>query len=319
MILLADIGGTNARIGWLTDPWRPGLRVPAASTFKSASTAFATLEDFVRAAVEQIGIADKGVVDAVFSVAGPVRDGCVRLTNLDWPLASEQAIREMFGFRSCRFVNDLVAATWGVTGLIDGLLATTLQPGDSTEGARNVLLNVGTGLGVAYWSGTMQAFRVDGSEAGHMGFAPSSPEDFDYGQALHARHGRATWEYVLAASGLAELHNHFARQVVASSSAVVAEARGGDATALASITRFSRLLGEYAGDLALGAPAFGGVWLIGGVVDGLGELLDVAAFLEGFHAKGKMAPLLREVPVRKITEQGLGLVGAWRIATEQSQ
>ncbi|NIQ96420.1 MAG: glucokinase, partial [Desulfuromonadales bacterium] len=46
-----------------------------------------------------------------------------------------------------------------------------LQIGDNVPGGRSLLLNVGTGLGVAYWSGRDDSVRVDGSEAGHAGFA----------------------------------------------------------------------------------------------------------------------------------------------------
>ncbi|NIQ96419.1 MAG: glucokinase, partial [Desulfuromonadales bacterium] len=56
----------------------------------------------------------------------------------------------------------------------------------------------------------------------------------------------------------------------------------GDAAARRATDRFSAMLGAYAGDLALSAPAFGGVWITGGVLDGMAELFDTRRFRDGF-------------------------------------
>lgn len=313
-ILIADVGGTNARIGHLREAWQPGRRLADADLLRLGSSTFTTFEDFVDAALEQLGIDNSRGMDAVFSVAGPVVGGRVQLTNLDWAPADEAALEKRFSFRRCRLVNDLVAATWGVTGLGTSLVAgQQMQAGTSDASSRKMLLNVGTGLGVAYWSGEGEQFRVEGSEAGHAGFAPPA-DAMDLMAFMQSRYGRVSWERILAGSALSELHHYYAGEAVDQSSAVVTLAQRGEAAALDTIARFSRLLGVCAGDLALSAPALGGVWLTGGVVGGLGQLLDVDQFLEGFLDKGRMQPLLRRVPVFKITEQGLGLIGAWRIA-----
>lgn len=313
-ILIADIGGTHARVGYLHHPWSPGARLVRDAISQLESSQFSTFDDFLRAALEHLGVASVAVTDAVFSVAGPVVDGGVHLTNLSWPRVEAARLREAFGLRSCDFVNDLVAAAWGLTGLpATSAAGVTLQQGAKSAG-RQALVNIGTGVGVAYWSGEADTFRIDASEAGHMGFAPPSAETSALLDALHAQHGRVSWERVLAGAGLAELHEHFTGTVAGSPAEVVASARAGDAPALASIARFSHLLGVYAGDIALGAPALGGVWLIGGVLDGLDDLLDAEQFVDGFLSKGPMSWLLRDVPVFRVTEPGLGLLGAWRLA-----
>jgi len=317
-ILIADIGGTNARVGYLQDAWTRGARIADESRFKLGSVDFDTFEDFVRAALERANVGESRGIDAVFSVAGPVTAGRVHLTNLDWPAVEEAAIREAFGFRSCRLVNDLVAAAYGVTAIpLESLGSELLQAGDAAPQTRRLLLNVGTGLGAAYWSGEGGAFRVDASEAGHMGYAPATGE-LDFFKFMQGRYGRVSWERALSGPGLVEIHEYHAGRRVASSSDVVTLARAGDEVALRSLERFSLMLGVCAGDLALGAPALGGVWLLGGVVNGLGELFRADRFLGGFRSKGRMEPLLRAVPVYRITEPRLGLTGAWRIASEQS-
>lgn len=313
-ILVADVGGTNARIAYLPETWQPGARLDEDSIVQMGSVEFDSFEDFVRAALARLGVDSEGM-EAVFSVAGPVTDGRVRLTNLNWQPADETQLRQVFKFHSCGLVNDLVAATWGLTGFAAASPAgETLQTGNAAAGARNVLLNVGTGLGAAYWSGQGAGFRVDGSEAGHVGFAPPI-EAVGLFENLQERYGRVSWERVLAGNGLAEMHRYYSGENVQSASGVTKLAQKGDEAALDTIAHFSRLLGVYAGDLALGAPAFGGVSLIGGVIGGLESLLATNLFLEGFVAKGRMEGLLREVPVFRVREPRLGLIGAWRLAS----
>ncbi len=60
--------------------------------------------------------------------------------------------------------------------------------------------------------------------------------------------------------------------------------------------------------LTLGAR--GGLWLAGGVLEGLGAAFDRAAFLARFEAKGRFAGYLRAVPVRRILSPDAALLGA---------
>jgi glucokinase len=84
-----------------------------------------------------------------------------------------------------------------------------------------------------------------------------------------------------------------------------------------------RLLGRFAGDLALAFKATGAVYLTGGVGLGLGELLDVRTFREAFEAHPPYQRLLAGVPAFLITEPLPGLVGcavyAGRILRQQGE
>ena len=69
----------------------------------------------------------------------------------------------------------------------------------------------------------------------------------------------------------------------------------------------------FAGDLCLAFGANGGVWLTGGVLDGLGDAFDTDASLQAFDDKGRYAASQREVPVRRVLAGDLAFRGLARI------
>ena len=57
-----------------------------------------------------------------------------------------------------------------------------------------------------------------------------------------------------------------------------------------------RLLGRFAGDVALIFKAFGGVYIAGGVASRLGPLLDEWTFRAAFESHPPHEHLLKEIP-----------------------
>ena len=64
---------------------------------------------------------------------------------------------------------------------------------------------------------------------------------------------------------------------------IVSTAQAGDKAARASIDLFVRLLGRFAGDMALVFKATGGVYVTGGVAQALGDALGVEHFPESLR------------------------------------
>jgi glucokinase len=74
---------------------------------------------------------------------------------------------------------------------------------------------------------------------------------------------------------------------------------------------FLELFGAEAGNMALKYMALGGVWLGGGiVVKVLSRLKANGLFLRGFTDKGRLAGLMKEIPVRAILNDKTALLGA---------
>jgi len=59
----------------------------------------------------------------------------------------------------------------------------------------------------------------------------------------------------------------------------------------------------------------GGVFVAGGVAPKILPKLRGSRFLEAFLAKGRLRPVLEEMPVRVVLNERVGLFGAARCAT----
>jgi glucokinase len=65
-----------------------------------------------------------------------------------------------------------------------------------------------------------------------------------------------------------------------------------------------------AGDLALQSLCLGGLWVGGGTAAKLLEALRSPAFLAPLRAKGRLSPVLAQVPVTALTDPQAGLFSA---------
>jgi len=303
--LFADIGGTNARFAhWRADE-APGPigRRPADD--------FASLQDAVQA-FEKMQPERAG--RAAIAIALQIRGTSLRMTNRPWAFEAQE-FRRALGLDELRLVNDFVAAAAGLPAL-DSDAFEVVRDGARASG-HWLLIGPGTGLGAAALLDSGGALeRVLASEAGHMGFAGHRPELESLRDVARARWSRVSWERLLSGEGLGLLH---AWQAGADTllpapriSALVAD---GDRAATEAARWFSRLLGAFAGDLCLAFGADGGVWLTGGVLDGLGAGFDHAAFLEAFDDKGRYADRQHEVPVRHVLARDLAFRGLERIVS----
>ncbi len=67
--------------------------------------------------------------------------------------------------------------------------------------------------------------------------------------------------------------------------------------------------------MALKILATGGVFLAGGIAPKILSRLSGPLFMQAFLGKGRMQPLLEAIPVRVITNEKTGLLGAARYAS----
>jgi glucokinase len=85
---------------------------------------------------------------------------------------------------------------------------------------------------------------------------------------------------------------------------------GRDPLAREALDRFVSLYGAEAGNLALKMLARGGVFVAGGIAPRILERLESGIFMNAFLDKGRMRPVLEAMPVRVVTHDGVGLLGA---------
>ena len=67
---------------------------------------------------------------------------------------------------------------------------------------------------------------------------------------------------------------------------------------------------SVAGDLALQSLCLGGLWIGGGTAGKLLTELRSSAFLKPFLAKGRLSPVVEQVPLTALTDPEAGLFSA---------
>lgn len=315
-VLVADIGGTNARLA-LTHPDTPRPGITCLRTLACAD--HPSLQHAIEAYLAGIGIQPQA---AVLAVACPVDGEAIRLTNHAWAFQRGE-LQAALGLRQLSVINDFGA----IARAVPWLAATdrvTLQGEPDTPLLGPVsVLGPGTGLGVALLLGDPDiGWQVVETEGGHAGFAPIGDEEQAIARHLAAVHGRASNERVLSGAGLARIDALLRAgesglpPADREPAAVLAAALDGhDLPARQALERFCAVLGSVAGDIALvhGART---VVLAGGIVPRFIPFLRTSAFRERFLAKGRFAHWLEKIALHVITHPQPGLLGAAVAARE---
>jgi glucokinase len=307
--LVGDVGGTNARFALIDAEGRVrNLHIyPAAD--------YSALGDIIADYLERT-VGRKRPPRAVIAVAGPVLDGEIEFTNLDWQV-SEGELLAQFEFEAVRLINDFAAQA----------LACPLLAGDSLRvlgpklrggvDCPMVVLGAGTGFGVAGLARSERGDMAVSTEGGHAAFAPSDELEVEVWSQFRARHGRVSIERILSGRGLFELYGVLAglkqiEPVLADEKAVYEAAAKGDALAAETLDRFCGILGSVAGDLALSFGARGGVFISGGIAPRMADRLATGAFRARFEDKGRLTPYLEQIPTSLVLHPYPALIGAAR-------
>lgn len=306
--LIADIGGTNARLALVDGAGR----VHDPMSFETA--AHAGPRPLIEAYLGALGRTERPARAAI-AVACPVVGDGVRLTNrTDWHFSVERLRREA-GLDALEVINDFAALAHALPHLAPGDCAPLLEGADGAEDAQRVVFGPGTGVGVAALSPGRGAGPVAvTSEAGHATLPAETDEEADLLARMRRHVSHVSVERVLAGPGLVLIHTAIReREGLASehvdAAGLAERAAGGDALADAALAQWARFLGSVAGNLALTFEARGGVYIAGGIAPRHLERLRGPDFAERFVAKGRFRDYLSRIPVRVITAPNPAFVG----------
>jgi glucokinase len=171
--LLADIGGTNARFGWLAAGSDDIAHVMSLRGTDHASVGPAA-RAYLHTLQQLLGDAYAPPGAAAFAVATPVTGDAITFTNSGWAF-SRQALRDELGLQVLLVLNDFEALALSLPGLrptqVQAIVAphTTLA-GPAAAPAQQATLAVigpGTGLGVAGLVPTRHGWVAVPGEGGH--------------------------------------------------------------------------------------------------------------------------------------------------------
>jgi glucokinase len=324
-VLLADIGGTHARLA-LFYP-NSGLEEGGASLWcveKFRCADFGRIQDVIRAylmlsAVRQYAVPEK----AVLAVAAPIDQSKVRFTNSGWEFDTDDLADELK--LSVKILNDFEAQAYALAW-IHHLPVRWLQvaAAHSEYAGLRTIAGPGTGFGAASLS---RGGEVISCEPGHVAFAPQNQEQVRLLSQLWSWYPRVTVEHLVSGPGIANIYAalstlggqpmtpHEAPTPETISWQLIEDKQSVGSTFFATNTMsmFSSILGAVCGDLALAHGCRGAFLVSGQLIASLGRGFDERLFLQSFHDKAQYADWCRAIPVGVLQSDWPGLQGcaAW--------
>lgn len=313
MILAGDIGGTHTRIALYHNKQLHGEREYQSRSHPNLEEIVA---DFLRHEKTKVSAAS-------FGIAGAVRNGVCKATNLAWNVDAARLRREL-KLEKVHVINDLMANAYGLFVLEKKDLF-ELQPGDPELMGNRALISAGTGLGEAglYWDG--KRHHPFACEGGHADFAPRNEAEVELFFYLQKKYGHVSYERVVSGPGLFSIYQFLidsGREEA--SSEVEEEMKRGDPSVVIglwgekkrdpackrALQWFISLYGAEAGNWALKMLPFGGLFIGGGIAPHLVASFQEGEFLNSFRNKGRFDSLLDSIPIWIILNSHAALFGA---------
>ncbi len=320
MILAGEIGATGTRLAAFE---KEGSRLQLVVEKTYMSQEHSSLSEIIAAFIQAEGIAAHS---ACFGVAGPVRRGRSKISNLPWVIDSRDLARQL-KLDSVGMINDLEAYAYGIDGLDSKDFVTLNEGSEDAEGNRAVI-SARTGLGVAgmYWDGYRH--HPFACEGGHSDFAPRNALEMELLAYLQKKYGRISYERLLSGPGIKNIYD-FLRdahkadeprwlkdQIAAAPDppAVISQLaqEGKAAICDQTLSIFVSIYGAETGNCALNFLSTGGIFIGGSVAAKNVSKMKDPIFMESFLDKGRMVDLLKEIPVTIVLNDDSGIIGAAR-------
>jgi glucokinase len=264
------------------------------------------------------------VHSACLGVAGPVRGGRSKISNLPWVIDAREVAKQL-RLNSVGLLNDLEAYAYGIDGLDSADFISLSEGSEDAEGNRAVI-SAKTGLGMAglYWDG----FRHHpfACEGGHADFAPRNDLQMELLAYLQKKYGRISCERILSGPGIKNIYDflrdtnkaeepEWLRTEMAAAPdppALISQTalEGKAAICDQALTIFVSVFGAETGNCALHYMTTGGIFIGGSIAAKIVPKMKDPVFLESFLDKGRMEAILKDMPVKIVANDDCGLIGA---------
>jgi len=318
MILAGDVGATNVRLAAF-DLKGNRLNCVVEKIYKAA--AHKSFSETLTHFISTEGI----LVDrACFGIAGPVRHGRVKFSNLDWIIDCKEVAQQL-RLPSVGLINDLEAYAYGINVLTEKDFV-TLQEGTPEPTGNTAVISAGTGLGQAgmYWDGFRQ--HPFACEGGHADFAPRNQLEIELLTYLLTKHEHVSWERILAGPGIRNVYEFLrdtrkedepawlAQQIkdAADVPALISQLALEEKAPICKRTMelFVSIYGAETGNCALKFMSLGGIFIGGSIAAKILPLMKKSTFMDAFRHKGRMRAILEDMPVKIVVNDDAGILGA---------
>src|SRR3984885_3054626 len=325
MILAGEIGATRTRLAaFETQGNRLQCVVEKAYASQQHDGLSGILADFVKSE----GIP---VHSACLGVAGPVRAGRSKISNLPWIIDAKEVARQL-RLNSVGLLNDLEAYAYGIDGLESKDFIALSEGVEEAEGNRAVI-SAKTGLGVAGLSWDGFRHHPFACEGGHADFAPRNDLQMELLAYLQKKYGRISCERILSGRGIKNIYDflrdaHKAEEpewlrtqmsTAPDPPALISQLalQGKAAICDQALSIFVSVFGAATGNCALNFMSTGGIFIGGSIAAKIVPKMKDPVFLESFLDKGRMETILKDMPVKIVVNDNSGMIGAARYTLVQ--
>lgn len=308
--LVGDIGGTNSRFG-LVDLGATEVRGIEALK----NDRFGSLEQAAGAYLSARGITELSAT--AIAIAGPVTGEVLSLTNRNWTFTRD-SFAQATQAREVRVLNDFEALALSLPHLkSDDLVQIGGDP--SPPRAVKIVLGPGTGLGMATLAPLAQGgWMALPGELGHIHLPVATRQEFELREAMTLPDTPFESEDAVTGPGLLRIYRALAKPARLDTPEAVLQAarKRTDLAAVAALDQFIIWLARLAGDAAMTMQAQGGVYLAGGIAPAIIAELHQPSFRGIFQDKGRLAHVMRPIPVYVIIAPYPALIGCAAALTD---
>ncbi|MBT0586559.1 glucokinase [Alteromonas oceanisediminis] len=310
---VADVGGTNIRLAVLENGELSHIKKYLCADFDSIALAIQRYFD---------DTPEHTFSSGCIAIACPTHNDWVKMTNHSWQF-SKQQLQAHFGLDWLGVINDFTAVAHSLPVLQEHQLV-QLGAGARSPTGNIAVFGPGTGLGVEHMTMTPAGWQTLDGEGGHVDFAPGDETDVIIWRYLFKQYGRASAEEVMSGRGIVNIYRalaeHAGVDAVHSQAAEITQAAADSTCAVCvqTVQQFCRILGHFAGNLALNLATTGGVFIGGGIALRLLDVLQQGDFRRCFERKGQFEHYVKPIPTFLISEPDHGLLGAGAYLTQQT-
>lgn len=302
---VADVGGTNIRLARIEAGKLLDIEKYLCNDFDTIAQAIQHYFDAHPSRTFTAGC---------IAIACPVPGDWVKMTNHYWQFSIKE-LQQTLQLEWLGVINDFTSVAHSLPVLSEDQKV-KLGGGEAVEKGNIAVCGPGTGLGVDHLTFTEQGWKALDGEGGHVDFAPQDESEFAIWQFLHQVLGHVSAEEVLSGRGVVHIYQGLAKHrgeeaKYTDPADITTRAISGECDLCQStLNQFFKILGSFAGNLALNLGTSGGVYVGGGIAPRFVEFARQSDFRSRFEAKGRFSAYVASIPTYIITEPDHGLIGA---------
>ena len=319
-LLVADIGGTNARFAYQEE------NNGALNNF-----AYLKCSDYenIYDAIEHYQLKNNlDIENMSIAVASTTKKNDIKFTNNHWNF-KQSDILKYFNLNKLIFVNDFVAQCLSLASFYEDITENkilnekllndydlkTIKSGTPIKNAPLLVTGPGTGLGVCTLLNINNYPLAIEGEGGHSSFAPNSDLEIELLQYLRKKYDHVSNERIVSGSGIEEIYEFICYKNKSSSEGLKAPNIGdnaikGEPKAYQSIKLFFSIFGTIISSVILINGAQSGVVIAGGITPKLQSILNESDFELNLLNKGRRYDYVKTVPIWLTENNNNGLIGA---------